>query len=287
MDGRSLIADHRAAGRDILAGGVRSFVREEGDGDPVVCVHGIPASSFLYRKILPLLAAQGLRGVALDLPGFGLAERPRDFDYGIRGHGAWMETALDTLGIERFHLVVHDYGGPVGFELCARAGQRVRSLTVLDTVVDVEHFRRPPLLEAAFRAGAAHAMMQALPGAVFHRAMLRLGVLDPAALTRAESDAWLALMRGDDHGRSVLHVARHLETTAALSTRLGDAVRALDVPRQLIWSTDDPVLPLSSAGARARAVVDGPLHTVPGRHFPQEESYVAIAGHVTQLAATA
>ena len=43
---------HRAAGRDVVADGVRSFVREEGTGETVLCMHGVPASSFLYRKVL-------------------------------------------------------------------------------------------------------------------------------------------------------------------------------------------------------------------------------------------
>ena len=62
--------------RTFVAGGVRSFVRIEGDGEPVVLMHGLPASSFLYRKVLPELAGRGLQGVAFDLPGLGLADTP-------------------------------------------------------------------------------------------------------------------------------------------------------------------------------------------------------------------
>ena len=72
------IEAHRAAGREFEAGGVRSFVREEGDGDPVVLMHGIPVSSYLYRKVLPLLAGRGLKGVAFDLPGLEVEEPPFD-----------------------------------------------------------------------------------------------------------------------------------------------------------------------------------------------------------------
>ena len=75
------IEQHRAAGREFEAGGIGSFVREQGEGEPIVLMHGIPVSSFLYRKVLPLLAERGLRGVAFDLPGLGLAEKPADFDY--------------------------------------------------------------------------------------------------------------------------------------------------------------------------------------------------------------
>ena len=81
------IEQHRAAGREFEAGGVRSFVREQGDGDPVVLMHGIPVSSYLYRKVLSQLADRGFRGVAFDLPGLGLAEKREDFDYSWSGLG--------------------------------------------------------------------------------------------------------------------------------------------------------------------------------------------------------
>jgi haloalkane dehalogenase len=115
----SLIAQQRAAGRTFAVDGLSSFVREQGDGAPVVLLHGASTSSFMYRKVLALLAARGLRGIAFDLPGQGLAERPADsaFDYTWTGLGAFARRAIDALGIDSFHLVVHDIGGPIGFEV--------------------------------------------------------------------------------------------------------------------------------------------------------------------------
>ena len=81
---------HSAAGRRFEAGGVRSFVREQGTGPAVVLLHGVPASSFLYRKVIPRLADQGLRAIAFDFPGLGLADRPRDFDYTWSGLARWL-----------------------------------------------------------------------------------------------------------------------------------------------------------------------------------------------------
>ena len=77
MTSHDVVEQHRAAGQRFEAAGIGSFVREAGPGgEPVVCLHGVPASSFLYRKVLRELAARGLRGIALDLPGLGLADRP-------------------------------------------------------------------------------------------------------------------------------------------------------------------------------------------------------------------
>lgn len=73
-----IVDAHRASGSFFEAEGVRSFRLDEGDGDPVVLMHGVPASCFLYRKVVPALAQRGLRGIAFVLPGLGLADRPVD-----------------------------------------------------------------------------------------------------------------------------------------------------------------------------------------------------------------
>ncbi|MGD0704688.1 MAG: alpha/beta fold hydrolase [Trebonia sp.] len=91
-----LLAAHRAAGHPFTAGGVRSFVREEGAGPPVVFIHGMLGASFAYRKLLPGLAGRGIRAIAWDLPGFGFAGRPRDFDYSWAGLGRFSVDALDA-----------------------------------------------------------------------------------------------------------------------------------------------------------------------------------------------
>ncbi|HKI66958.1 MAG TPA: alpha/beta fold hydrolase, partial [Solirubrobacterales bacterium] len=143
MTAREVISAHQASGRGFEAAGVGSFVLEAGDGDPVVCLHGVPVSSFLYRKVLPELASRGLRGVAFDFPGLGLAERPEGFDYSWSGLARWTGAAIDALGIERCHLVVHDLGGPVGFEWAIRNPERVLSMTALNTWVDAASFHRP------------------------------------------------------------------------------------------------------------------------------------------------
>ncbi len=137
MTSAQTIAFHRAAGRAFTAGGLTGFVREAGTGEAVVCMHGVPASCFLYRKVLDGLADRGLRGVAFDLPGLGLADRPADYDYTWTGLGRYAAAAVVALELDRFHLVVHDIGGPVGFELAAALPERVLSLTILNTIIDV------------------------------------------------------------------------------------------------------------------------------------------------------
>ena len=78
MNSHEVVEQHRAAGRRFEAAGIHSFVREAGPpgGEPVVCLHGVPASCFLYRKVLRELAARGMRGIAFDCPGSGSPTAP-------------------------------------------------------------------------------------------------------------------------------------------------------------------------------------------------------------------
>lgn len=280
---QALIAAHRARGREFSAAGVRSFVREEGTGETVLCLHGIPASSFLYRKVLGALASRDLRGVAFDLPGLGLAERPADFGYDWTGLGAWSAAAVDALDLAGFHLVVHDFGGPVGFELCARMPERIRSLTILNTVVDVEHFHRPRALELLARPPLSVAGLRVLPQPAFRALLRRVGIAARDSVSDDELDAWLALLRRGDGGRACVRMATGLERTRAKSQLYAMALRELPAPIQVLWGVDDPVLRVADAGAAVCAVTGTPLYPLPGRHFLQEDCFEAIAERVRRL----
>ena len=74
-----------ALGTRLEVDGANSRIWREGKGEPVVCLHGVPASSFVYRKLLPELATHGMEGIAFDFPGMGLADRPAPGDVGDDG----------------------------------------------------------------------------------------------------------------------------------------------------------------------------------------------------------
>ena len=280
-----IIAAHRNAGRRFEAAGVRSFVREEGSGEAGVCSHGMWGSSFLYRKVIHELALRGLRGVAWDLPGFGLAERPADYDYSWSGLGRFAAAAADELALERFHLIVHDIGGPVGFELAAAHRERIASMTILNTMIDVTRFK-PPWSMAPFTHRVIGELWQAgMNRTLFRTLMMMQGIGDPASVSRDELAAYLQLMRGDDRGRAFLKIMRSTERTPEKEALYRSTVRDVPYPVQVIWAADDPALKLSQYGEQARAAVGlKALDTIPGKHFPQEDQAPAIAERVAALA---
>ena len=77
-----LLQDWSAKGSHLeIPGTAATRIWRAGSGPTVVCLHGMPTSAYLYRKVLPELASRGLEGVAMDFPGLGFAERPAAFDY--------------------------------------------------------------------------------------------------------------------------------------------------------------------------------------------------------------
>jgi haloalkane dehalogenase len=289
--GKATVLDaHRRAGRPFEAGSwasrARSFVREQGEGPAVLCIHGMIGSSFLYRKVLAELAARGLRGVAFDLPGFGLAERPPGYDYSWTGLGRFCVAAVDELGLSEFHLVVHDIGGPVGFELAAAVPGRIASLTLLNTTIDVTDFKSPWTMEPFRHRGIGELWMRSLNGPAFRFLMRLQGIGDPASVSKAELNAYLALVKGPDRGRAFLQIMRSSERTPGKQARYRAAVRDVPYPVQAVWAADDPTMTLAVYGEKARAAAGlRDLHVVPGKHFPQEDQAPAIAQKIAELAA--
>ena len=279
------VTRHRKAGRFFHAAGVESFVREAGEGVPVVCMHGVPASCFLYRKVIAEFAERGMRGVAFDLPGLGLAERPTTFDYTWTGLGRFSLAAVNALELERFHLVVHDIGGPVGFELAALASGRIASLTVLNTIVEVDSFRRPWSMEPFARRGIGEAYLRAMSKPAFRILMRMQGIADMNAVRREELDAYVELLKRADGGAAFLQIMRGFERTAEkrhlYESVLGDPA----YPRQIVWGAKDPVLKVAVHGeiARRAARVDR-IYALRAKHFLQEDQAAAVAEHVAQLA---
>jgi pimeloyl-ACP methyl ester carboxylesterase len=280
-----IIERHRAAGRAFAVGGVQSFVRDEGTGDAVVLLHGVPSSSFLYRKVIPLLAAEGFRALSFDYPGLGLADRPEGFDYSWSGLARWTGAAIDALGIDRCHLVVHDIGGPIGCEWAIRNPDRVLSLTALNTLLDVAGFRRPwPMWPFAIR-GMGELWLAAMRPWPMSELFYRQGIADRSAVPRAEVQAHYHLLKRGDGGRAFLRIMRGFELTEEKQRFLYKGLAARPYPARIVWGERDPALGIERLRAVQTALrVDDPV-LVPAKHFLQEDQAPAVAYTIADLVA--
>ncbi|MDT7725016.1 MAG: haloalkane dehalogenase [Actinomycetota bacterium] len=122
---------------DPLGGTIRVAYVESGpaDGPPVLLLHGEPSWSFLYRKMMPVLAAAGLRAIAPDLVGFGRSDKPGNMiDHSYARHVEWMRAlAFDVLDLHGVTLFGQDWGGLIGLRLVAENPERFAGVVASNT----------------------------------------------------------------------------------------------------------------------------------------------------------
>lgn len=106
---------------------------DEGEGDPVLFIHGNPTSSYLWRNIIPY-AAENRRAIALDLIGMGKSDKP-DIPYRFSDHVPFVDGFIKALGLADVTLVIHDWGSALGFHYARRHADNVRGIVFMEGVV--------------------------------------------------------------------------------------------------------------------------------------------------------
>ena len=113
--------------------GLRMHYVDEGSGDPVLCLHGEPTWSFLYRKMIPPLA-RAARVVAPDYLGFGRSDKPGEIGwYSFDRHYESILRLVEALDLRSLTVVVQDWGGPIGLRLAVEQPERVERLVIMNT----------------------------------------------------------------------------------------------------------------------------------------------------------
>jgi haloalkane dehalogenase len=105
---------------------------DEGQGRPILMVHGTPTWSFLYRDLIKGLS-KSHRVIAMDHIGFGLSDKPEGWTYRPEDHARNLAALVRHLGLEDFTLVVHDFGGPIGLAYALEHPEDVRDLVLFNT----------------------------------------------------------------------------------------------------------------------------------------------------------
>lgn len=112
--------------------GQRLHYIDEGQGEVWIFVHGTPSWSFDFRHSIKTLS-QRYRCIALDHLGFGLSDKPKDGDYSVQAHSRRLERLIEHLGLTRFTLVLHDFGGVIGMDYALRNPDKIERLVLLNT----------------------------------------------------------------------------------------------------------------------------------------------------------
>jgi haloalkane dehalogenase len=236
---------------------------EPSDDQPVLCIHGWPQSSYMWRHLLPALAAAGHRSLAPDLSGFGdsPADPPGTFDRHVETvDGFHRRSALD-----RVVLVVHDTGGLIGLRWACEHPEAIAGLVITNTGFFPDH----EWIEIA------KTMQTPIQGEALVDSVSREGF---ATLLEAASDAfdepaldeyWKAFSTAENRrGMLELYRSFDLDELEPYQARLA----ALGVPTLILWAQQDEYLPLDYASRFARQIPGSDLVLLEGvRHFLFED----------------
>jgi pimeloyl-ACP methyl ester carboxylesterase len=267
------------------------FYREAGDpGNPVLLLlHGFPASSFMFRDLIPLLADR-FHLIAPDYPGFGHSAAPSnvDFRYTFEHLTDIIEKFTDHIGLDRYALYLQDFGGPVGFRLATRRPDRISFLVVQNANAYEEglpdsFWRLPRQLWAdpspANRAAIGQAAMSddALEWNYTH------GIADPSTIS---PDSWLlqhALLNRPGNKEAMLDLLVDYRTNPERYPEWHDYFRTYQPPTLIVWGRNDEIFPESGTHPYTRDLPNVDLNLLDTGHFALEDHSEVIATHIKRF----
>jgi haloalkane dehalogenase len=260
--------------------GLRMAHVDEGDGAPVVFVHGEPTWSFLWRKVIPAVRDAGFRCIAPDLLGFGRSDKPVELDwYSYDRHTASLAGLLEDLDVRDATIVVHDWGGPIGLRAAVEAPERIGRLVILDTGLFTGQQR---MTDAWTQFRDFVERTEDLPvGYLVKGACLQ----DPGDAVVAAYDAPFPSVAAKAGARAFpLMIPRSPEEPgAAAGQKVLDALREDRRPTLMLWADSDPVIPLSTGERFAEAIGrDAPQVIAGASHFLQEDRGEEIGARIAE-----
>ena len=248
--------------------GLRMHYLDEGEGDPVLLLHGEPTWSYLYRKMIPPLAA-GARCIAPDYFGFGRSDKPTERAwYSYDRHVESITRLVHELDLRNITVVVQDWGGPVGFRFAVENPDRVAKIVVMNTGIGA---RAPGEEWLRFQS-----FMRRVGTEIVAGQLIRLSLVQPTSdEIIAAYDAPFPVPESRigvvQFPELVATSSDHPSAPAMLAVR--DGLRELDRPALVLFSDSDPIFSRRAAELMAELLPNAELDPpVEGAgHFLQED----------------
>ena len=252
---------------------------DEGEGEPVLFVHGTPTWSFEYRALINAVRGSR-RAIAPDHLGFGLSERPTGFAYTPEAHARALEAFVDRLGLERFALVVHDFGGPIALPLALARPERITQLVVMNSFMWPLDADPGIVKNAAFTASELGRLLYRHANAALHQLMPN-AYFDRRRLTPEIHRQYVSVF-GDGRSRErvLWKLAGSLLGSGDHYARLWQRREALrEIPALLIWGMQDNTFTPRHLARWQRALPNArTLEVANAGHWPHEEQPQLVAG---------
>lgn len=254
--------------------GSRMHYIDEGEGDPILFIHGNPTSSYLWRNIIPFVT-DGYRAIAVDLIGMGRSDQP-DIDYTYQDHARYVNAFIEALELTDLTLVIHDWGSVLGFDYARSHEENVVGIAFMEAIIPPRYPSPNPIGGALgrFRTPEGEDLIlqqnqfveQILPGSVAR------------GLTEEEMQHYRAPYPTPRSRRPTLQWPRELPAAGEparnveVVTAIGDWMQNTQIPMLHLWARPGALNPESVADALVERVpkLQSTFIGV-GRHYVQED----------------
>jgi pimeloyl-ACP methyl ester carboxylesterase len=262
-------------GRLLRVAGVQTYVEEAGpeSGQAVILIHGFGGSTFSWRETIPALAAAGYRAVALDLKGFGLADKTLAADYSHAAQAEFVIAVMEALDVEQATLIGHSMGGNVAAHLALAQPERVEKLVLVDAAIVPGGDGGPPFSGASWLARFppaqrwARLLLRTAVDEARFRSILNSAVYDPVFVDDALVSGYRRSVLVEDWDLALLGIVRDSRDNA-----LPAAPGSLAMPVLLIWGEADTWV-ATAQGEWLAATISGAEYVTIDKagHLPMEE----------------
>jgi pimeloyl-ACP methyl ester carboxylesterase len=271
---------------------VRVFYREAGDANaPVVLLlHGFPASSFMFRELIPRLA-NDYRVIAPDLPGFGFTEIPakREYVYSFDGLAATLNAFTQALKIRRYALYIFDYGAPIGLRLAMAHPDRVTAIISQNGNAYEEGLAEAWAPIRKYWAEPSPENREVLRQNILTfegtRWQYTHGVAEPDSVPPESYALDAALLERAGNKDIQLDLFRDYASNVKLYPAFQDYFRKAQPPFLAIWGKNDPFFLPAGAAAFRRDMPDARVELLDAGHFALETHVVEIAAVMKEFLA--
>jgi pimeloyl-ACP methyl ester carboxylesterase len=252
-------------------------VEEAGAGPPLVLIHGLGASTFTWRHVMPALARRH-RVIAIDLPGCGRSDKPRDAAYSAARQAALVAAFLRKTGLRYVTLIGHSFGGTVALLTALELNgeqDRIARLVVIDAPALKQDFG--DTAELLRTPGLPYAAISVAPPELMARMLLRY--VSAPGRDIPEEDVRGYALPFYAHGARLAFLATAQSILAANVPAMGARYRDIRQPTLLVWCRRDRIVPLATGRKLARRLPNARLEILKAcNHLPQDEVPLTLLG---------
>lgn len=266
---------------DLDAG--RMHYIDEGEGSPLVMIHGTPSWSFLYRNLIKVLRKKH-RCIAIDMLGFGLSDKPENWSYKPRAHAANFEQLMEHLQLKDVTLLVHDFGAPIGLAYAIQHPENVKNIVMLNSwtwsLSKHQSFSKKSKLLVGPLGKFLHSKLNVSADVLIHELFE-----DEENMPEPIKEQYIKALGNPHDSVRNLACARELVGVSKWYDELWKSRRKIqDIPTLILWGKRDRLIKLEALQSWKKFFHE--CYVIPfedSGHFLQEENAAEIASYVSNF----